>query len=203
MTRLVEPSRALRISVTRSTGMMIWPKNSSSPSIFTRRSIASLIDSSRPLCTLTTYQRLLLGAASAAGSEASAGASGAAAGAESPPSAAAGSGDSCFASSAVAASPCGDSPAGGAGGVPAEGSGVSRSSGMADVFIATLRGVAERSPERPVAVGRLLVLLVDLQHVDHLGAAQRGPDGVGSEQEKRHEHHGHEHDDRVLHEVLA
>src|SRR5262249_43808303 len=43
--------------------MMIWPKNSSRPSILTRRSIASLIDSSRPLCTFTTYQRLLLGAA--------------------------------------------------------------------------------------------------------------------------------------------
>ena len=41
--------------------MTIWPKNSSSPSILTRRSMASLIDSSRPLCTLTTYQRLLLG----------------------------------------------------------------------------------------------------------------------------------------------
>src|SRR3989442_1534528 len=38
--------------------MMIWPKYSSSPSIFTRRSMASLIDSSRPLWTLTTYQRL-------------------------------------------------------------------------------------------------------------------------------------------------
>src|SRR5438105_11243583 len=41
--------------------MMIWPKYSSSPSILTRRSIASLMDSSRPLCTLTTYQRLLFG----------------------------------------------------------------------------------------------------------------------------------------------
>src|SRR5262245_36262767 len=42
--------------------MPIWPKYSSSPSIFTRRSMASLIDSSRPLWILTTYQRFLLGA---------------------------------------------------------------------------------------------------------------------------------------------
>src|SRR5579875_3888083 len=52
--------------------MTIWPKYSSSPSILTRRSMASLIASSRPLCTLTTYQRLLLdlgcgGASTAAG----------------------------------------------------------------------------------------------------------------------------------------
>src|SRR5262249_12792503 len=40
---------------------------SSSPSILTRRSIASLIDSSRPLCTLTTYHFLLLGAAGSSG----------------------------------------------------------------------------------------------------------------------------------------
>ena len=56
MTRL-----PLRISATFSTGMMIWPKYSSTPSILTRRSMASLIDSSRPLCTLTTYQCLLPG----------------------------------------------------------------------------------------------------------------------------------------------
>src|SRR5437868_6790018 len=47
--------------------MMIWPKYSSSPSILTRRSMASLIDSSRPLCTLTTYQRLLLGGGGSSG----------------------------------------------------------------------------------------------------------------------------------------
>src|SRR6266849_1581278 len=52
--------------------MMIWPKYSSSPSIFTRRSMASLIDSSRPLCTLTTYQRLLVSPAGSSGSLSSA-----------------------------------------------------------------------------------------------------------------------------------
>src|SRR2546422_10666308 len=41
--------------------MKICPKYSSSPSIFIFFSMASLIDSSRPLCTLTTYQCLLLG----------------------------------------------------------------------------------------------------------------------------------------------
>src|SRR5437764_11892749 len=52
--------------------MMIWPKHSSSPSILTRRSMASLIDSSRPLCTLTTYQRLLLGGGGGSASDPSA-----------------------------------------------------------------------------------------------------------------------------------
>ena len=46
----------------RSNGILIWPKYSSRPSILTRRSMASLIDSSRPLWTLTTYHCLLLGA---------------------------------------------------------------------------------------------------------------------------------------------
>src|SRR5262249_27438327 len=53
--------------------MTIWPKNSSSPSILTRFSTASLIDSSRPLCTFTTYQCLLLGGGAGAGSGAGGG----------------------------------------------------------------------------------------------------------------------------------
>src|SRR5581483_10547925 len=61
----------LRSSDTFSTGILIWSKNSSSPSILTRRSIASLVDSSRPLCTLTMYQFLLSGTAGAAAASAS------------------------------------------------------------------------------------------------------------------------------------
>src|SRR5262245_21299724 len=53
--------------MTFSVGMTIWPKYSSRPSIFTRRSIASLIDSSLPLSILTTYHFLLLGGAGASG----------------------------------------------------------------------------------------------------------------------------------------
>src|SRR5438034_5744223 len=46
--------------------MMICPTQSSRRSILTRRSMASLIDSSRPLWTLTTYQCLLLGGGASA-----------------------------------------------------------------------------------------------------------------------------------------
>ena len=46
--------------------MTIWPKNSSSPSILTFRSMAALIDSSRPLCTLTTYHFFLPSSADSA-----------------------------------------------------------------------------------------------------------------------------------------
>src|SRR5262245_31426605 len=54
------------VTVSRSIGTTTWPKNCSSPSILTFRSMASLTDSSRPLCTLTTYQCLLLGLGSSA-----------------------------------------------------------------------------------------------------------------------------------------
>src|SRR5262245_21316622 len=69
--------------------MMIWPKYSSSPSILTRRSIASLMESSRPLWTLTTYHCLRRGLSPMAAG-ASAGAALAASAGGSPPTGSAG-----------------------------------------------------------------------------------------------------------------
>src|SRR5262245_19453306 len=54
--------------------MTIWPKQLCSPSILTFFSIASLIDSSRPDCTLTTYQCRFVGTGGSAGASTAAGA---------------------------------------------------------------------------------------------------------------------------------
>src|SRR5262249_30632625 len=56
-----------------SVGMTIWPKQFCKPSIFTFFSIASLIDSSRPDWTLTTYHCRLLGGGGSSGVSAATG----------------------------------------------------------------------------------------------------------------------------------
>ena len=183
--------------------MMIWPKYSSRPSILTRRSMASLIDSSRPLCTLTTYHFLLLGrgAAGRLGGV----------GRPRPPRRSASAASSAAARRGSVGGAVGrrrararlrlGSVGGGVSGSAVRPGRIGRSSAQSRAWGPPPARLGHHS--RPVGLLLLLRLLgVDLQHADRRAAQDLAPDDVHDEQEHGQQDHRHQHHDRVLDQPL-